>query len=322
MSTLGYLTSDELITSIKRRASVPSTQTLFTDQDFLDMCSEELKIGLVPEIMKVHEEYFVHYEDITLVASTSNYDIPYRAIGGKLRDLFYKDSNGDLHEMTRISPENRVEFQTTAANTNFQAYYIQGNEIVLVPSVDTAPTGSIRTLYYLRPNELVAESRVAIITAIAVGASTTTYTVDAVPYSSGTTYMATTDLLDIIQAKSGHKTKDFDLTSTAIDTALKTITFTTADLPTGIVVGDHICFAGECIIPQVPSDLHVILAARVASAVMEALGDMVGLQSANAKLAQMEQKTTMLIDNRVSGDPLKVTNRKGLLGRSKIGRRR
>jgi len=313
------MTSNELITSIKRRASVPDTQTLFADADFLEIASEELKIGLVPEIMKVHEEYFVFSEDIALVANTSSYGIPYRAIGGKLRDLFYKDSSGNLSEMTRISPENKAEFQSSSINSNFPAYYLQGNDIILVPDVGATPTGSITTLYYMRPNELVVEDRVAIITAIAVGASTTTYTVDRVPYSSGTTYMTTTDLLDIIQAKSGHKTKDYDVTPTAISTALKTITFTTTDLPTGIVVGDHICFAGECIIPQIPSDLHVILAHRVATQVLDALGDAAGLASAKAKLGEMESKTTMLIDNRVTGDPIKVNNRKGLLGRSKIG---
>lgn len=319
---IAYLTSSTLIESVQRRAAIPISNNTFTDSDILAFANEEIKMGLVPSILSYNEEYFVHvHDDVSLEASVDSYEIPYRALGGKLRDVFFKDSNGNLSEMTRIPPEHKTYFQEGALNTGFTAYYVQGNDIVLVPSVGTSPTGSLVFVYYMRPNELVDEDRVAEITAINTSGANTIYTVDSVPYSSGTTYLATTDDLDFIQAKPGHRTRGFDINCTAIDTSAKTITFLTANVPDNVEVGDFICFSGETPIPQIPTDLHSVLAERVAARCLEALGDLEGLQAANQKIAELEVKTGQLIDSRVDGSPQKIVNRTGLLRSSRIRRR-
>ena len=74
-------------------------------------------------------------------------------------------------------------------------------------------------------------------------------------------------------------------------------------------IGDHIAISTESAIPQIPDDLHPVLAHRVAARILEALGDTEGLQNANTKLAELEQQTTTLIDNRVEDSPKKVVNR-------------
>lgn len=309
-----YLTSTTLISSVKRRASIPENQSTFTTDDFLALANEEIDLGLVPLILSMQEEYFVYPDEIDLVASTSKYPIPYRAIGGKLRDLFYQDTNGNLFEMSRISPENKATFQENPdSNTYFKYFYLEGNNIVLAPSVGSSPVGKLVPTYYLRPNNLVQADEVATITEIAVGATTTTYTVAEVPSD-----WSTSTPLDINQTKSGHKIRCFDLTPTAV-TATE-ITFTTADLTSDIIVGDHIALAGECFVPQIPSDLHSVLSQRVAQRCLEALGDQAGLQAASVKLQEMESRSADLINNRVEGAPMKVTNRKGLLRNSRLRR--
>jgi hypothetical protein len=312
-----YLTSDTLIESVARRASIPEGQQTFEDVDFLAFANEEIQNAILPLILSMNEEYYVTSEDISLVASQSNYAIPYRAIGGKLRDVFYKDTQGNLQEMTRISPDDRSYFQASNVSNFYEAYYIQGNDIILCPNVSATVVGSLTVSYYLRPNQLVAEDRVATITAINIVGSTTVYTVDLVPDD-----MTVTSELDILQAKPGFKTRDFDLTPSAVDSAAETITFLTANVPAGVVVGDHITFASECKIPQIPVELHSILAERVAARCLEAMGDQAGLQAANQKLSEMEQKSSTMIDNRVEGAPMKINNHKGLVGSSRIRRRR
>lgn len=313
-----YYTSNKLIDSVVRRASIPENQATFSDTDFLEFANEEIKIGLVPLIMSMNEEYFVYPEEVAIAANTSVYQIPYRAIGSKLRDLFYEGTNGDLREMVRIAPEDKALFQsgTSATSSDFLYYYVQGNDVVLVPEVSSSPVGNLIFTYYLRPNELVAEERAAEITAISVGDTTTTFTVDGIP-----TNMSASVQVDIIQQKPGHKTRAFDIYPTSVSSAVKQIVFSNDDLPTNIVVGDYICFSGETIVPQIPTDLHVILAQRVAQRCLESMGDVQGLQSATSKLQEMETKTVPLIDNRVEGSPRKVVNRKGLLRSSKISRR-
>lgn len=313
---MAYLTSTTLIESVKRRASIPEDQATFTSEDFLALANEEIDNALVPLILSMQEEYFVYPETVALVASTSRYAIPYRAIGGKLRDLFYQDTNGQLHEMSRIAPEEKVTFQENPdSNTYFKYFYVEGNNVVLAPTVGSSPVGSLVFTYYLRPNDLVEADEVAFITDIDTSGDNTIYTVTQVPED----FSASTEM-DVNQTKSGHKIRVFDLSPVAVNSGTNQITFLTADLPTDIIVGDHIALAGQCFIPQIPSDLHSILAQRVAQRCLESMGDAAGLQAASVKLQEMETRSSTLIDNRVEGAPLKITNRKGLLRNSRLRR--
>lgn len=324
---VGYLDSTTLISTIKREGMIPTSQQTFTDADFLAMANQEIRIGLVPTILQFHEEYFVRDSaEIALVANQSNYAIPYRAVGGKFRALFYKDTNGNLRSMSRISPDDRPHYQDSSFENNFLYFYIKGNEVVLVPGVGVSPTGSLMFSYFLRPNELVDDSRTSLIKGISVGASTTTYTVDKVPQNIvsfvqdgvSLTGFSTSSKLDIMQSRPGHKTIAFDVVPTMIDTTNLQITFSNSVLDNSIIVGDYISFAGECIIPQIPSDLHDVLAQRVILKCCSALGDAQGVTIAASKLAEMEKNAGMLVDNRSEGNPQKINNFKSTLRAAKF----
>lgn len=315
---VGYYETNTLIEAVKRKATLPTNQSTFSNADFLAFANEELRGSIVPTIISLHEEYYVYVDTVSLEANKSSYSIPYRASGGKIRDLFYRDTNGNLNEMTRISPDNKALYQQTTNSGSFLFYYIEGNNIVITPSIGATVSGSLVFTYYMRPSDIVEESRVGEITAISVNsiAGTTTYTLDAVPsvFSLSVDY-------DLLQARPGHKIRKIDINASAIDTTNKTITFDTDDVDSETEVGDHVALAGECIIPQCPSDLHPLLAQRVATRCLEALGDTQGLTNANTKLQEMEMKSVVLIDNRAEGSPAKVTNHRGLLS-SSISRRR
>lgn len=308
----GYLTSSTLIDEVVRSAAIPINQETLKESDLLAFANQEMRIGLVPSILTYHQEYFARDSDpIALVANQSRYQIPYRAIGGKFREVFYQDTQGNLRSMTRISPDDRPYYQQSSFQNNFVYFYIEGNDIVITPDVSQGPTGSILFSYFLRPNELVDESRVATIANMATDtvAGTTTYTVDQIPTGFGTSVE-----LDILQTRPGHRTWDLDIIPISINTTNKTITFTTTDISANlIIVGDYIAFAGECIIPQVPADLHDVLAQRVTARCMQAQGDQSGLQAANIKLTEMEIKTGSLIDNRSEGQSVKAVSQRGLL---------
>lgn len=312
-----YLTSSTLIEAVKREAMVPTSQNTFSDDDFLAIANQEMRIGMVPTIMTHHQEYFVVDSDlIPLVADKNSYEIPYRAVGGKFRDIFYVDTSGNLQAMTRINPDNRSYFQQTNLQNRFVFYYLQGNNVVLTPLVGPTPVGSLLFSYYLRPNELVSETRIGTITNIAEGVSTTVLTLDQIPSS-----FTTSVLYDMLQTKSGHTTLGMDITSTALDTINKTITFNNDDVSSDLVVGDYVAFAGECIIPQIPDELHDVLAQRVVLRCLQALGDQAGYGVAKDKLSEMNTNTHALVDNRSEGNPEKIVNLKGNLRSAKIRRR-
>lgn len=306
-----YLTTDTLIDSVKRRAMIPETQQTFQEVDFLAFANEELDLGIIPHVLSFHEEYFVRTDLVDLVANTSRYQIPERAVGGKLREISYQDVSGNIFEMSRIKIDDIPSYQNNVIQNSFTLFYVEGSEICLVPVTGNLPSGQLRFSYYLRPNEMVAESAVAIITNI--NTTTGVVTVSSIPdtFTLSTTF-------DVIQTKSPHRTLEMDILATGIDTSAKTLTFSTDDLPSSLVVGDHIALSEQTIVPQVPSDLHSMLAQRVAARCLEALGDAAGLGAANTKLTEMEKKTGTIIDDRVEGAPLKVVNKHSTLKRKKL----
>lgn len=313
---VGFYNSDLLIADVKRRAAVPISQNTFTNEDILSFANSELKIGIAPSILSVHEEYYVYLDTVALEANKSKYGIPYRAMGSKLRDLFYMDTNGNLVEMSRILPDDKSIYQNTSSGNSYIFYYIEGNSVVITPEVNDTPTGSLVFSYYIRPNDLVESNRVATITAINTSGINTLYTVDQIP-----TGFATTSPFDLLQYKPGHKIRKYDIEASAINTLTKVLTFATVDIDDDTEIGDNICFAGECYIPQCPSELHPVLAQRVAARILEAQGDTQGLTNANTKLQEMEKNTQILIDNRTDGSPVKIFSSRGFLRSSRFRRR-
>ena len=120
-------------------------------------------------------------------------------------------------------------------------------------------------------------------------------------------------LIDFIQTDGGHSTLALDVKVGLGTVGPGAVTFPVNVIPADFTVGDYICTAYECIIPQVPSDLHNLLAERTCARLLESLGDTAGLNAANTKIKELEFSQGVILDNRVDGSPLKVFNRNSLL---------
>lgn len=301
-----YYTSDDLIASLKRRIIVPTSQSTFTEQDFLDFATEEMNMALVQSVMQLQEDYYLDTVELPIIQNKSKYAIPYRAIGNKLKDVAFKDANGNVQEMTRIGVEDLPFYNGSSGRVH--AYYMSSNEICLALGANNTvnPGGSLLVSYYLRPNSLVPLKEIAIVSSI-------DRTTGIIQLDNFPELFNQTKELDLIMYKSPHKILKYDILSTAMNSTNKTITLNLADIPDNLSKGDHIALATQTAIPQLPSDLHVILAHRMAARILEALGDTEGLQNANQKLAEMEQKTTVVIDDRVEAASRKVVNRHSIL---------
>lgn len=307
-----YVTSNTLIESVKRRASIPASQNTFSEADFLAFANEEMDLGIVPHVLSFHQEYFVRTDLVPLESGEVRYSMPPRAVGDRLRELAYQDSGGNIFEMTRITVDDVPNFRTSYAG-NLTMFYIEGSDIVILSDMPASVNGFLRFSYYLRPNELVSESRVGIITNINTVSGE--IAVDKIPDN-----ITLNDKLDIVQTKAPHKTLALDITALGINSNTKTFTFDPAQLPKGLAVGDHIALAEETIVPQVPTDLHSMLSQRIAARCLESLGDTAGLGAANTKLQEMEVKTGNLISDRVEGASLKVVNKTSVLRRNRSWR--
>jgi hypothetical protein len=428
-----YYTTTTLMESIQNRIMFPFSQNTLSFNAVLQMINEELTLNAVPALREEHGEYFVYMRSTKLVSNIGIYPIPSRAQGMALRDLNWSDESGNFYEMVRIAEEDKAFFQYNSSNNQVMGkYYIQGNNIVMAPQVQTSPTGELNFFIFLRPNLLVRDERAAIIQGfkkpvtivdnalmtgstllVVLGAQTsqpiplqftavtgspatpfefligadatetalnlstvinalalegfsststgpvvnTSYDLIATTFEvTGhgmlpdnlytcvqfnqlpTTYIdpdtsITSDLytqnclVDFLQTNPGHKTFTYDVKLKAIlpgnvgkflTTELKTYLNNSsgASQPKQywpIEVGDYICLANECIIPQIPPELHSMLAEMTASRILSALGDKEGYALSQNKLEQISKQQAALIGNRVEGSVVKVFNSSSLL---------
>jgi len=377
------LKTGDLIRSIKRRAFIPNSQETFTDEDLLEMATEEINIGLVPLIQRMHEEHLVYYTEIELEMDRKRYPIPARAHGNKLRDLALVDENGNVFEMHRYSLNEISDFTNTTSYINSRGFYLENNDIVIT-NFDVNIGNKLRFYFYMRPNHLTLESEGATVQSIILtpevnqinpksgsissitagertiiecpnhglsvgdlvlisGTNATPsingfheisiidsnfYSIGISTTSEGTslgTFSAALNVkklrldnlpqkflsnsyFDFVQNVSPNKILNYDARVNTINQLSKEISFPVSDV-TEVVVGSHINLAEQTFVPNIPTELHPILAQRVAVSCLEAMGDEQNKQSAERKLAKMEQDAGTFLDNRVEGAAQKIKSR-------------
>lgn len=285
---MSYTTTD-LIASIKRRASVPTNQNLFSNDDFLSLANEEMNINLIPQLLSIKEEYFVADYDVTVTSGTSSYSIPTRAIGLKLRDV-QLISNGNVSSLPRLYEDDRAS--TSEQRTGF---YLKGNNVVISPTPANS-SDTLRLSHFRRPNELVTTAECAQISSIDI--NNNQVTVSTLPST-----ISTSTVIDFIRGSNGFECLGIDYTVSGVSGT--TVTFTS--LPTSLAVGDWIALAQETPIPQIPVELHSVLAQMVAVKCLEAMGDS-KVEIAEQKLQLMKSAAFNLLSPRVDGENKKITN--------------
>lgn len=295
-------TTAELLTSIKTKGQIPTSQQTFSAASMLALADDEIRVGLVPLILSVRESYFQAFTDTPIVDGTSRYPINPRAIGEKLKDLQLIDASGNSTDLSLI-PVELLPTTRTTPSAQLEGFYFEGSDIVLVPTPSGLSGRSLRQYFYRRPGSLVATSAAGQITAI--DAAARKVTVSALPstFTTSRTY-------DFIQANPGFKTLGMDLVVSGISGTV--LTFSAA-LPSELTVGDWVALAGESPIPQLPVEFHTILALRVAIAILRSLGHEKEADSKQRELDKIEERVLTLINPRIDGEPKKIIPTYGVL---------
>ena len=216
-----YLNSDSLIESVMRRAMLPSSNSTFQEKDFLAFANEEMDIGIIPHILQYHEDYLMQIDYLPVTPGQSYYEIPSRSTGNKVRMVHYVDPSGNVFEMTRVLIEDLPYYQNGSfgiSNQGIRAFFIENDEIVLLPVDRHSLVGELQVSYYLTPNELVPTNTVSTVTGF------NPYT-GVVNVSSVPTNLASPIPMDILQTKSPHKRLALDVTPTAVSQASKYFQF-------------------------------------------------------------------------------------------------
>lgn len=297
-------TTDNFIAGVKRRGSIPTSQTRFTSADLLTLGDQEIDTYLLPKIKAARKSYYSVNFDQSISSSSSSYRIPTRAAGSALESVWVVDALGNQLEVLLVD-ETDV-FDPTASPIGRPCYYFKGNNIVLVPMT---PDGQVtlRFSIVMSPSSLALTSDCAQVSSIDSG--TNTVTCGSVPST-----WSTSNTLDIVRGNPGYECLAIDQTPSAVVTGTNgTIQF--SSLPAGLSVGDWVSLAETAPVIQLPKQMQAILEQRVANTCLASLGLAKQLKVGQDALKEMEA-TFLLLTPRSQKELQKIVPRTGLLRRS------
>jgi hypothetical protein len=310
--SLQYLAED-LITTVRNMAMLPDSDSTGTqDVDLLRVLNEAIRTYLVPRLLALREAFWVARQRQAL-GSTWRYRIPPRALFNKLQNVWWLDSNSDRQLLEPVSSLDIHLYGDEGGAATPAGYFLEGNDICLLPIDATSFSGTLEIEYFSRPNDLVLATYYAIITNVDTG--TKTVTVDTWP--TGASFLATSSY-DIHSPYSGAELKEWDLTGSAVNAGAKTVTVNEAiDGSTfgrkPVAVGDYICLAESCALPALPRELHPVACRGAALRIAEALGDQAGMKMHGTVFEKQMQEILSAMESRVENRPMRITGLRGFV---------
>jgi len=314
------LTGDKLVESIRNRAMIPDDTSVYTDDNLLDIANEELDVQLLDKLLSLHEEHLTTHIDIPR-SETGVYNIPYRAIGNKLRDI-QMFTGGSNYELAQISLGELSDYTYDSSTQNYgmDKFYVESNQIKLLQPTRTYDF--IRVYFYIRPNVLTKVEKAGVISSITKDELNDELVVNFTTMPSNFTSNLSYDLVGF---RSPNKIKAYDLTAKEVNTGTKTMKFVLSELTEvadDLIVGDYVCEAEQSPVPNIPTEMHPVLAQLAAVHVLEAMGDTEGLNNAQRRLDKMNSSVMSLVDDRVELAPKKIKPRNGTISETRNTSRR
>lgn len=285
---------EQLILTIKRACSVPTSQLTYTDTDWAALSNDCLQTEVVPLIMSAREEYFVEYVD-ALAPADGMIMFPENAVGGKVRTVAYKQQDNPLilNNLPRLDLDAVAGVGFFNYNT-FAGFYIQGNYIALYPNTSVPTNTNIRIYYYRRTLTLAPPEEYGRV--LSVDENTNTVVLDYVPPD-----WAVDDELNSVESTPPFRTTNPTLTITGVSSPSLIL-----DTVEDVTAGSYLSAKGYSAIPQIPVEGMNYLAQLTAAKALEGLGDRQGMQAALEKAQTLKKNFLIMISQRVDGSVKKL----------------
>lgn len=300
--------TEDLLTSIKLRSLAPISQSTFSDTNLLSLASEEMRLGLVADLIGDREDFFLATESQNVTANLPNYPIPSRAIGTAVKQVVYINSTFK-QPLQRVDVDQSPQYSQTGPSPD--EFYLLGDEIILLPT-PSLTSGTLEITFPATPNDLIATTSCAAVTVVTNGATYAVFTVNTDLSAS----LAVGAYVDFLSVTPPFRLLKYRAAITAITST--TISVLLSDIVNGasvnrVSVGDYICPTGFSNIPQIPLPYQPILAQMVVVRLMESLGDAAKLAASKATLAEMRSDALKLVRNRVENSLKRITGTNQLI---------
>lgn len=292
-----YLVSG-LIEAVRDSGMLPPADEGDNTTRMLGFLNREQRLYLMRLMLSVREAYRVAVVDVPLEVGRCAYPIPTRAVGAKMKLVELLDASGcNGRPLNCIGAEQVYESATAGGAGEFT---IRNNTIIFVAA---PPAATMRIHYFRRFNKLVPAAEASgAITAIDTGTGVVTVSVADNPMPASFLVGAT---FDLIQHRPHFDLLASELSISAVDAT--TMTFTAADLPSGLEVGDFVALSGETPICQAPLELHDVLVQRALYKYLKSQGDP-RAKEAKEDLDQARDDALALMCPRIEDQPVVLQN--------------
>jgi len=293
-------TTDDLLKKIKKKSFIPTSQSTFTDEELLEIATEEMNGIIVPTILNTRQEYYVYKDESSILDGTQDqtFNIPHRAAGMQVREVSVT-VGGNERNMARFDLEDRIY---DGARGSVFGFDITNNQI----NVKGSGRGVLNMYYYLRPGDLVKSTQSRRVISVDVSLK------QIVVANFLSTWTSST-LFDVIKDKPGFDHKAINLSVAALDSGTGTITFN-EDLPTAtwaaIAAGDWLTEAETSPVPQLPIEWQEYLAESVTAYMMESIGDAEAFTRSVGRKEELKKLALSSISPRVDGQSRKSVPRR------------
>jgi hypothetical protein len=295
-------TYTELLDDIKTIGAIPTSQNTYTAARILSATNRVLRSRILPIMSKCRENYY-SYDVDTSVNSSGQYNIPSRAMGGKIQNLALINSTERL-DLSWLSEEELSD--TSESPYGSPGVYVKRNSVYLVPAQDHGYS-TFRMSIYLRPCEVVAQSSAAQITAINTGTNTLTFTSGTIPTS-----WTTSNTFELVQQNPHFDTLGYDLAISSITTT--TMVFS-ATLNTRLAVGDWVGLTGQSPIIQIPLEAQPLLAQLVSNELTRNSTNKAAYKLGVENAKDLEKELMHLLTPRIDKEGKKLVSRNGIFRR-------
>lgn len=281
----------QLANTVIRDAKVPAGSAYRDSNNakILAIATEEQEATVVPELIKVQGNHLLAYTDTTLVAGTSRYRLPERAI--RPERVVVVNSAGKLVARLPLASGDMVDEVLAGYMPSGEAigYWVPENNHAAVALRDSVLQSgySLRIFYRRQPNTLAATaSCVKIGTWPANNSGALTFAI--INAGDALATLVEGDEYDIIKQFVSFESVAEDVTFQSIGagTAETLDGFTTTQ---SIASGDYIAPAGYTPVPQLPVAMHAVLAAFTTARVLREMGN---TRAADLAQAAAERKLT------------------------------
>lgn len=314
-------TSADVLSDVRRKASLPATSTDFTDAVLLREATDVLWSFAGWATTQAGEgrgqailERLVSGGITTSYRTASEFTMPALAVGDIIENIVWLDSTGQNQaRLIRVDQADESNYDRPGATGSPMGYSLVAGRVRIYPQPTSG--GTIRISYPRRHPELIADTTATVSTIDSYIGQTaqTTFTV------SGAWWPANGDEVDIIASNSPYRTIAASVTSTGSTSSTFVLAIPGAQLANLPVVGARVTRAGQSPYVSFPLELRAAVTEKIAANVLRIIGDLQGSQAAE-QAAMMELSRVMqLLSPRVRRDKPKAINAFSHM-RSLIGR--